>query len=658
MFQSIELIITLLLSSVIAVAVLKYFNISSTLAYLFVGLLLGPHAFGVLPDSDSIKPFLEFGIVFLMFTIGLEFSLPRLNSMRRIIFGLGGIQVIATILVVLIFSTFINLEFSTAFVIGSALSLSSTAIVLKILMERLDLNSRHGRLSTGILLFQDIAVIPILILIPSFSQTQYDIYTIYGLFFLKVLILFSILFWFGRPVMNFWFGIVAKQKSRELFVLNVLLVTLFFGYLTHFTGLSYALGAFLAGMLIAETRYRYQVESDISSFRDILLGLFFISIGMSVNFNILVQYIWVIFFIFAIYTFFKASLITLLTRIFKYEWGVGIRVGVILAQAGEFSFVVLAMGREQNLISGDLFQIILSVCLLSMLISPFLIRFNGRIARFLSKTYVRNSQKAVENLQDYAAYLKDHVILCGFGRSGQYLARFLKEENISFIAIDMDMNRVSDAANAGEHVMYGDASRAVVLKAAGIEKAKAVVITYADDRASSKVLNVIRDEYNDLPVIVRTSDDSSIDELQAEGASEVVPEVLEGSLMLASHALMVLGIPLTRIIRRIRSFRQERYKMFQGYFKGASDIDDDFSSNQQLELHSIEINEDSPLVGAEINSLPIEKFSLEIQYLRRPNMLENIDYRPDIVLDKGDIIVVLGVPDSIKKFQNQIAILK
>ena len=658
MFQSIELIITLLLSSVIAVAVLKYFNISSTLAYLFVGLLLGPHAFGVLPDSDSIKPFLEFGIVFLMFTIGLEFSLPRLNSMRRIIFGLGGIQVIATILVVLIFSTFINLDFSTAFVIGSALSLSSTAIVLKILMERLDLNSRHGRLSTGILLFQDIAVIPILILIPSFSQTQYDIYTIYGLFFLKVLILFSILFWFGRPVMNFWFGIVAKQKSRELFVLNVLLVTLFFGYLTHFTGLSYALGAFLAGMLIAETRYRYQVESDISSFRDILLGLFFISIGMSVNFNILVQYIWVIFFIFAIYTFFKASLIALLTRIFKYEWGVGIRVGVILAQAGEFSFVVLAMGREQNLISGDLFQIILSVCLLSMLISPFLIRFNGRIARFLSKTYVRNSQKAVENLQDYAAYLKDHVILCGFGRSGQYLARFLKEENISFIAIDMDMNRVSDAANAGEHVMYGDASRAVVLKAAGIEKAKAVVITYADDRASSKVLNVIRDEYNDLPVIVRTSDDSSIDELQAEGASEVVPEVLEGSLMLASHALMVLGIPLTRIIRRIRSFRQERYKMFQGYFKGASDIDDDFSSNQQLELHSIEINEDSPLVGAEINSLPIEKFSLEIQYLRRPNMLENIDYRPDIVLDKGDIIVVLGVPDSIKKFQNQIAILK
>ena len=658
MFQSLELIITLLLSSVIAIATLRYFNISSTLAYLFVGLLLGPHAFKVLPDSESIKPFLEFGIVFLMFTIGLEFSLPRLNSMRKIIFGLGGIQVLATILVALIFSKLISLDFSTAFVIGSALSLSSTAIVLKILMERLDLNSRHGRLSTGILLFQDIAVIPILILIPSFSQTEYDIYTIFSLILLKVIILFSILFWFGKPVMNFWFGLVAKHKSRELFVLNVLLVTLIFAYLTHFTGLSYALGAFLAGMLIAETRYRYQVESDISSFRDILLGLFFISIGMNVNFSILFQYIWVIFLIFLIYTFFKAALITILTKAFKYELGVGIRVGVILAQAGEFSFVILALGREQNLITGDLFQIILSVCLLSMLFSPFLIRFNGRIARFLSKSYVRNSEKAVEKLQDYAISLNNHVILCGFGRSGQYLARFLKEENVSFIAIDMDMNRVSDAANAGEHVMYGDASRGAVLKAAGIEKAKAIVITYADDRASSKVLNVIREHFEDLPVIVRTADESSISELQKEGASEVVPEVLEGSLMLASQALMVLGVPLTRIIRRIRTFRQERYKMFQGYFKGASDIDDDLLSNHQLELHSIEVDENPLLMGIEISSLPIEQNNLEIQYLRRANMLENIDYRPDIVLEKGDIIVLLGLPESIKQFQNQIAISK
>ena len=650
MFQSIELILILLVSSVAAVAVFRYLRISSTIAYFFVGLLLGPFAFGLLPNTESVKHFVEFGIVFLMFTIGLEFSLPKLNSMRKIIFGLGAIQVVTTILTTMAISRLFNLNFGSAFIIGSAFSLSSTAIVLKILVERIDLNSRHGKLATGILLFQDLAVIPILILIPAISSDSYDLYTISGLIFIKVLILFTILFWLGKPILNFWFGIVAKQKSRELFVLNVLMITLIFSYLTNLTGLSYALGAFIAGMLISETRYRYQVESDIASFRDILLGLFFISIGMMLNISIFIDYLFIIIAIFTLYTFFKVILISVLTKIYSYEWGVGLRVGIILGQAGEFSFVVLSLGNDQGLLTGDLFQIILSTCLLSMLVSPFLIPLNGKIARFLSKNYLRNSQKVVANIEDTGKVLNDHVILCGFGRSGQYLARFLKEESVLFIAIDMDLNRVNDAASAGELVMYGDASRRVVLKAAGIAKAKAVVITYADDRASSKVLHVIRDDYPDLPVIVRTADDSTIVQLQNDGASEVIPEVLEGSLMLASQTLLILGIPLKRIIRRIREFREERYKMFRGYFKGSTDIDDDFNSNQQLELHSEEISHNSFILGHKLSELQIGDIDVEVQYLRRPNMLENIDPRPDIVLGVGDIIVILGTQPNISKF--------
>ena len=650
MFQSIELILILLVSSVAAVAVFRYLRISSTIAYFFVGLLLGPFAFGLLPNTESVKHFVEFGIVFLMFTIGLEFSLPKLNSMRKIIFGLGAIQVVTTILTTMAISRLFNLNFGSAFIIGSAFSLSSTAIVLKILVERIDLNSRHGKLATGILLFQDLAVIPILILIPAISSDSYDLYTISGLIFIKVLILFTILFWLGKPILNFWFGIVAKQKSRELFVLNVLMITLIFSYLTNLTGLSYALGAFIAGMLISETRYRYQVESDIASFRDILLGLFFISIGMMLNISIFIDYLFIIIAIFILYTFFKVILISVLTKIYSYEWGVGLRVGIILGQAGEFSFVVLSLGNDQGLLTGDLFQIILSTCLLSMLVSPFLIPLNGKIARFLSKNYLRNSQKVVANIEDTGKVLNDHVILCGFGRSGQYLARFLKEESVLFIAIDMDLNRVNDAASAGELVMYGDASRRVVLKAAGIAKAKAVVITYADDRASSKVLHVIRDDYPDLPVIVRTADDSTIVQLQNDGASEVIPEVLEGSLMLASQTLLILGIPLKRIIRRIREFREERYKMFRGYFKGSTDIDDDINSNQQLELHSEEISHNSFILGHKLSELQIGDIDVEVQYLRRPNMLENIDPRPDIVLGVGDIIVILGTQPNISKF--------
>ena len=259
--------------------------------------------------------------------------------------------------------------------------MSSTAIVSKLLIERLDLNSRHGKLSIGILLFQDIAVIPILILIPALSSQSIDINTTFISISLKVILLLSILFWLGKPVMNFWFGLVAKQKSRELFVLNVLMITMFFAYLTELAGLSYALGAFLAGMLISETRYRYQVESDISSFRDILLGLFFISVGMMLNLQIFVQNFWIILAILISYTLFKASLIALLTKAFKYELGVGIRTGVILGQAGEFSFVILALANEQNLIGGETLQIVLSVCLLSMITASFLIPYNGKIAR-------------------------------------------------------------------------------------------------------------------------------------------------------------------------------------------------------------------------------------------------------------------------------------
>ena len=655
MLESVELIILLLISSVVFLTLFRYLKLSATIAYFVVGILLGPSAAGFLHDSESVRHFVEFGIVFLMFSIGLEFSLPKLNSMRGILFGLGGAQVLITLATSLFISRLFGLDFTMAFVVGSALTMSSTAIVSKLLIERLDLNSRHGKLSIGILLFQDIAVIPILILIPALSSQSIDINTIFISISLKVILLLSILFWLGKPVMNFWFGLVAKQKSRELFVLNVLMVTMFFAYLTELAGLSYALGAFLAGMLISETRYRYQVESDISSFRDILLGLFFISVGMMLNLNVFFDNFWVILSILFAYTLFKTSLIALLTKAFKYELGVGIRTGVILGQAGEFSFVILALANEQNLIGGEILQIVLSVCLLSMITASFLIPYNGKIARFLSRSYTKNSQKNIDKIDEVGHNLSDHVILCGYGRSGQFLGRFLKEENISFIAIDMDLNRVNDAASAGEKVMYGDASRRVVLNAAGISTCKAVIITYADDRASSKVLSVIRESYLELPIIVRTTDETSIERLQEEGASEVVPEVLEGSLMLGSHALIMLGIPLGRVVKKIRAFRSERYAMFRGYFKGTTDITDDFSGQEQLELHSIEVRKNPLLLSAKLDSIRFEDFHVQIQYLRRPNMLEDIEPRPDILLSNGDTLVILGLQKDINRFEKYLS---
>ena len=645
MFDSLTSVLLLLTSSVLAVALFRALKLPAMLAYFFVGMLFGPFGFNFLPSTESGRHVAEFGIVFLMFSVGLEFSLPKLYAMRKTLFGLGGAQVLITLGVSMLVGWLVGLSLPTAFVIGGALTMSSTAIVSKILMERVDLNSRHGRLSIGILLFQDLAVIPILVLIPALGAHSGDLRTVLTLSLLKTIVLLFVLLKFGKVVINYWFELVAGQRSRELFVMNVLMVTLLLASATKLAGLSYALGAFIAGMLISETRYRYQVESDIAPFRDILLGLFFISVGMLLTFNYLLNHIGLVLALLAGFVLFKAVVVALLTRIMGYEMGVGIRTGIILAQAGEFSFVLLALGLEQKLIGGDELQVVLAASLISMIIAPFIIQKNGRIARKLAKSYTKNSSQVVEELEGVAKDLNNHVIICGYGRSGQYLGRFLKEENIPFIALDIDPTRVHDAAAAGEHVMYGDAGRRIVLEAAGGARAKALIVSYSDMRASMKVLHVAQEAHPHLPVIVRTYDDANMDAFREAGATEVVPEVLEGSLMLASHALVLLGVPLNRVVKRIRLFREARYKMFRGYFRGISDADD--TSAKQVRLHSVEITQNSFASGLPLSEIDLAGFNVQLQLMRRANMLEDIHPRPDIVLAEGDVLVLLGSPEDL-----------
>jgi len=647
LFNSLASILLVLTSSVLFVAFFRALRLPPMLAYFVVGVLCGPYAFGLLPDTESGRHIAEFGIVFLMFSIGLEFSLPKLYAMRKTLFGLGGAQVVITMTTIMAICWLAGLSLTVAFIVASALTMSSTAIVSKILMERVDLNSRHGRLSIGILLFQDLAVIPILVLIPALSAQSADLVTLLGLALIKTVVLLFILFKFGKTVINFWFGLVAAQRSRELFVMNVLMVTLLLAFATNLAGLSYALGAFIAGMLISETRYRYQVESDIASFRDILMGLFFISVGMLLDFNYLIQHIVLVCALLLAFVLFKALVIAMLVRFFAFEWGVGIRTGLVLAQAGEFGFVILTLGMGHGLIAGAELQLILSACLLSMITAPFIIQYNGRIARKLVKSYMMNSNQKDEALQNVGKALDGHVILCGYGRSGQYLGRFLKEENIPFIALDIDPTRVHEAAVAGEHVMYGDASREAVLEAAGASHAKALIVSYADMRSSMKVLHVTQENYPALPVIVRTSDETHMEAFRAAGATEVVPEVLEGSLMLASHALVILGVPLNRVVKRIRLFREERYQMFKGYFRGTSDESAEFGNKAQLTLHPVEIGSNAYANKKFLRHIDLADFGVEIQHLRRPNMRTDIMPRPDIVLMEGDVLVLLGTQEDI-----------
>lgn len=651
MFNSLPLILILLISSVLAVAIFRVLRLPPMLAYFLVGLALGPHTFGLLPDSEANREFAEFGIVFLMFSIGLEFSLPQLYAMRKKVLGLGGGQVAITLAATMAISKLSGLSWSTAFVIGAALVMSSTAIVSKILAERIDLNSRHGRLSIGVLLFQDIAVVPILVLIPALGAVQTDLTNVLGIALLKAVAMLLLLFTIGKWLINPWFNWVASQRSRELFVMNVLMVTLLLAFATKMAGLSYALGAFIAGMLISETKFRYQVESDISPFRDILLGLFFISVGMLLNLEAIYHNVGLILQILIGFIMLKALVVAAVVRYFKYETGVAIRTAIILAQAGEFSFVILALGAEHHLIAGQALQAVLAASLLSMVIAPFLINNNGKITRRLVGSYNRNSDKVVDQIAETGQHLENHVVICGYGRSGQYLGRFLKEEKIPYIALDIDPARVLEAAAAGENVMFGDAARRVVLTAAGCARAKAIIISYADNRAAMKILHIVQESYPQLPVIVRTVDDSNMEQLREAGAAEVVPEILEGSLMLASHALMLLGVPLNRVVKRIRLFREERYKLFKGYFHGISDVESDDLANQQVRLHSVMITNGAFAVGRTLDEMQLDVFEVEVKSIRRPNSNGAV-LNQQSMLAEGDVIVLLGLPTGLTNAEN------
>ena len=655
MFDTLPLILVLLISSVLAVALFRRLRLPAMLAYFLVGMALGPHTFGLLPDTEASREFAEFGIVFLMFSIGLEFSLPQLYAMRKKVLGLGGAQVFLTLAVVMTVAKFAGLDWPAAFVIGAALAMSSTAIVSKILAERVDLNSRHGRLSIGVLLFQDIAVVPVLVLIPALGLAGANLTDVLGMALLKAAGMLLFLFTIGKWLINPWFNVVAGQRSRELFVMNVLMVTVLLAFATKSAGLSYALGAFIAGMLISETKFRYQVESDIAPFRDILLGLFFISVGMLLNLQQIAANLGLVLLILLAFVLLKAAIVSLVIRLMQYEAGVAIRTGLILAQAGEFSFVILALGVEQHLVSGPALQLVLAAALLSMVLAPFMIQFNGRITRKLVSSYSRNSGQIVQDIDDGSKHLHNHVIICGYGRSGQYLGRFLQEESIPFVALDIDPSRVLEAAAAGENVMFGDAARRVVLEAAGAARAKALIISYADNRAAMKILHIVQEKYPQLPVIVRTVDDSNMEALREAGATEVVPETLEGSLMLASHALMLLGVPLHRVVKRIRLFREARYQLFKGYFHGISDAEDESLERQQVRLHSVIISPGSYAIGRRLVDMHLESFEVHIKSIRRPNSNGMVPSN-ESPLAEGDVIVLLGQPTGLSNAQNALLI--
>ncbi|MEK9133777.1 MAG: monovalent cation:proton antiporter-2 (CPA2) family protein, partial [Pseudomonadota bacterium] len=599
-------ILILLGVAVVLVALFRYLRLPQILAYLCAGIVVGPYGMGWIPDLEGTRTLAEFGLVFLMFTVGLEFSLPKLMAMKSVVFGLGGAQVLISCLVFGFVAWLFGVPAEGAVVIGGMLAMSSTAIVMKLLTEQLEQNSRHGRHAISVLLFQDLVVVPFLIVIPALAgDVRQSVWVALGWAFLKSVLVLVGIFLVGRWMLRPFFHEVASARLREYFMLAVLLLTLASAWVTEAAGLSMALGAFLAGMMLGETEYRHQVEGDILPFRDILLGLFFVTIGMMLDLGAMQElWPWVLVSVVAIVVF-KTLLILGLGKLFAMETGVALRTGLVLSQVGEFAFALILQANQYQLFSARVSQIVLASIILSMMLAPLVVRYSGRIAKRLVPGYTRAREGNLDVIRAEASSTRKHVIVCGYGRSGQNLAWMLEQESIDYLALDLDPVRVRDARDAGKPVVYGDAVRRDVLEAAGLPRATALAISFYDVSLALKILETTRLLRPDMPVIVRTMDDAALEKLKAAGATEVVPESLEGSLMMGSHLLLLMGVPVSRIVRHVRNVRTDRYRMLRGFFHG-EDIYEGKEGAYQERLHSITLPSGAGAVGKLISELPLE----------------------------------------------------
>ena len=648
-FSILEEILILLGITVVVVSAFRRFNLPPILAYLFVGVLFGPYGTGLIADSEDVRFLAEFGVVFLLFTIGLEFSLSQLVAMKREVLGLGGLQVFVTTCCAGILAWMLGMSTEGAFVIGGVFALSSTAIVTKQLAVNMELSSRHGRLSVGILLFQDAAVIPFLIIIPALADggnvpIAHELIWALGKGILVVVTLIAIGHWLLRPL----FYEIASFRSPELFTLTALFFTLSAAWITQYSGLSLALGAFMAGMMLGETEFRHQLELDVRPFRDVLLGLFFITIGMLLDVMALPAILhWVLLLVAAL-VLIKALLIMGLSILMGEHKGVAMRTGIVLAQGGEFGFVLLALALAANILDPFAMQIILAALIISMVLTPALIHYNGKIVkRIYAENYLRQHEQYTSKVEDEAKDLSDHTIICGYGRIGQNVARFLDNEQLEYIALDLDSVRVRNAREAGEYVNYGDSSHLEMLQAAGLERAKILIISFNDIHSSLKIISQVRNICPDIPILVRMRNDNYLEQLLKAGVTEVIPDTLEASVMMAAHVLLLVGVPVSHIVKQMQDVHNSRFQMLREVFHGQELKPLDESMVFKKRLHAVSVDATSPALNKTLRELNFDAIEVTVKEVRRNNIRGKYP-DPDMKLQAGDALVLYGTPGNLR----------
>jgi len=637
--STLNLIIVLLLTAVCVSIAFHYVKIPSIIGYIVVGIMLGPQFLSWIENGPEIRGIAEFGIVFLLFTVGLDFSLSKLIAMRATVFGYGSLQVIISILITFLVGLYFNMSIPSALIVGGIVAISSTAIALKQLSDQNELYSPHGNNALGILLLQDLAVIPFLMLIPSMGLSlQTPIAAAILIAILKGVAIIFLILVLGQKILRPVLQKIASTQSIELFTLTILLISLSIAWLTHMMGLSLALGAFLAGIMLGETEFRHQITLEIRPFRDVLLGLFFITIGMQLNLqNINETWPWVLLLLTAILIF-KPILIAILGILLRQNIQDTVRTGLVLAQGSEFSFAILLLAYQYQLLPADYTQVILAGLLLSMMLSPLLIRYNGIIAKKLCPQKLTKSRPGTPSaLTQLSEKHQQHAIICGYGRVGQNIAKLLRQQDYYYTIIDLNPERTEEATLAGEDVIYGNASHHSILRAAGIRLAKALMVCVNDYPTTIQIVQEARQLSQKIPIVVRSYDDSNLSILQQAGATEVVPEVQETSLILGSHMLLWMGTPAVQVLQLIEQTRHDNYHLFSKIFT----LDARNPQLHEKRLHLIELPEHAFAVGRTLRELYLDDIRVEIVATKRKG-IHSLQPDPTMILQVGDVLILFA----------------
>ena len=641
----------MLAASVFVVALARRIGWPSILGYLVVGMALGPHALRLITQADIISDLAELGVVFLLFTLGLEFSFPRMMAVRREVFGLGAVQVCATMAVIAVIARAAGLPWLIGSLIGGAIAMSSTAIILRTLTDRGEINRTHGRLAFSMLLFQDMAFVPLLALASALAdghRTDFSAGAVTAAVAGGAAAVAAVLAagrWLLRPL----FHEIAHSRLRELFTLAVLLVVLASAWTSHLAGLSLALGAFLAGMMLAETEYRHQIESVIRPFRDILLGLFLISVGMLLDLRLLVAEFLLISALLVGFLLIKATVAALATRLFETSTFKAVRTGVVMSIGGEFGIALFTLVLQSDAVPVRVAQPLLVAVVLSMVVSPFILANNARIARLLLREQrpAPGPLGADEDELTGTLAQREHVILCGYGRVGQSVARVLESQGFEYIALDLDPARIRAARQAGEPVLYGDSADEDMLVSAGCDHASAVVVSFSSPGVALAIVRTVRRLRPDVPILVRTVDDAHAADLLVAGATQIIPETFEMGLNLVGAALRALGMPVPRVVQTLGQVRDTRYALLRDVRQHTDSPVPVELLAQREEVRTVVIPPGAWAVGRSVGEVRERGAAVAFTGIRRHGILGHAP-EGSTRLREGDLVLIHGLPEALE----------